>query len=345
MLTGASFIAAFKNFYPAAKAASGGTEIVCRCPFCGDSHNLQHSHLYISVPISQDDISMYHCKRCNEHGILNDIVLRKLNCNDTQFIVDIVNHNNKVLSLPKYSTIKSINIYPLRYNWISNRKTNAEKLEYINKRIGSNFSEIELSGLKIFLNLYDIITQNKLELTRHQMVVNDLDQYFIGFISYDNSYAGLRKITDMELYKTVNKRYINYALVNKMDSSKNYYIIPSDIDITNPLSVKIHLAEGQFDVLSIFYNLNHCNRFQNIYIACGGKSYRQALEFILTEFGLINYEVHYYPDRDVSDQELYYSTISRLSNIPSRIVIHRNIMSKDFGVPMNQIKEYIEVIK
>lgn len=346
-LIGQNFINAIKSIIPTAKVASGGREIVIRCPFCGDSKNLRHAHFYMSVPQSQEDISFYQCKRCPNHGIVSDELLRKIGCNDSNIIIEITKHNTEVLSLPKYKSLKKINIYPLRWDLIRQDASNQNKLNYINTRIGANFSLFDLYKLKIFLNLYDIIVTNKLELTRHQDICDSLDKYFIGFISYDNSYCGLRKITDQELYQSVNKRYINYSLINKTDDRKNFYIIPTQINILDPLPVKIHIAEGQFDILSIYYNLNKCNKYQSIYIACGGKSYSQATEFILEETGIVNYELHYYPDRDVSDQEFLYGTQSKIQLLISNIFIHRNIYNgeKDFGVPINRINEVVKQIQ
>lgn len=346
-LIGQNFINAIKSIKPEAKVASGGKEVVIRCIFCGDSSNQRHAHFYISVPQKQDELSLYHCKRCPNHGIVDDELLRKIGCSDTNLLVDIMKHNSEVLSLPKYKSLKQINIYPLRYDLIRKESTNQIKLNYINNRIGSNFSYADITSLKIFLNLYDIININNLELTRHQSICNDLDKYFIGFISYDNSYCGLRKITDRELYQSINKRYINYNLINKLDDRKNFYIIPTEVDVLNIEPINIHIAEGQFDILSIFYNLNHCNRKQNIYIACGGKSYIQALSFILQETGIINYNVHYYPDKDVSDNEFYYSVLNKIFTLPCKTYIHRNMFNgeKDFGVPLNRINDYIKIIE
>ena len=345
-LTGQAFINMIRSFYPSAKPASGGKEVVIRCPFCGDSKDPKHAHFYISVPYNQDELSFYHCKRCPNAGVVTDELLRKIGCGDSNVLVEIIKHNDEVMKLPKYRSIKKINIYPLKYDYIRNDQNNETKLKYINGRIGSSFTYADLAKVKIFLNLYDVLNENRLELTRHQMVCNDLDKYFIGFISYDNSFSGLRKITDKELYRAVNKRYINYSLVNKPDDAKNYYIIPSTYDFLNPTPVRIHLAEGQFDILSIYYNLNRCNNFQNIYIACGGKSYSQALEFILTETGLINYEVHYYPDKDVTDNDFYYDVLRRIDLLPANIYIHRNTFEgeKDFGVPMNRIRDYCKAV-
>lgn len=346
-LVGQNYINAIKSIVPTAKVASGGKELVIRCPFCGDSKNPRHAHFYISVPQSQEDISFYQCKRCPNDGIVTDELLRKIGCSDSNIMVEITKHNAEVLSLPKYKSLKRINIYPLKWDLIRKTPNNQVKLAYINERIGADFTYAHLIKMKIILNLYDVINTNGLELTRHQMVCNDLDAYFMGFISFDNSYCGLRKVTDKELHNAVNKRYINYSLVNKTDNRKNFYVIPTKIDILDLTPVKIHIAEGQFDILSIYYNLNQCNDYQNIYMACGGKSYFQALEFILTETGIINYEIHFYPDKDVTDSEFYYDVLRRVELLPGDKYIHRNIYDgeKDFGVPRDRIIDSVKVIR
>lgn len=346
-LYGEKFINMMRTIIPSLKPCSGNREIVVRCPYCGDSKDLKHAHFYISVPMNNTELSWYDCKKCPAKGLLDDEVLRKLGCDNTQVLVSMIERNNVLLNTPKYKLIKNIDIYFLQNKYVRNDIINIQKLEYINNRIGSNYSIQDVLELKIFLNLYDVINSNKLEITRHKSICDDLDKYFIGFISYDNSFCGMRKITDKELYKTINKRYVNYNLVNKTNDRKNFYVIPTSVDVLNPQPIKIHIAEGQFDILSIFHNLNNDNKYQNIYISIGGKSYLGALEFILIETGIINYEIHYYPDRDVSDYEFNRITykINNLVDIP--IYIHRNIYDgeKDFGVPMGRIKESIIRLK
>lgn len=346
-LFGLDYINIIKSIVPTAKPASGNTEIVVRCPFCGDSKNKNHAHFYISVPINQNDLSFYQCKKCLAHGVVDDNLLRKIGCADSNILVGVARRNAEIFKQPRYKSLKSIDIYPLKNKYIREDKNNTYKLNYINSRIGSNFTYQDILDLKIFLNLYDVLNSNRLELTRHKMVCDNLDNYFIGFISYDNSYCGLRKVTDKQLHPSVNKRYINYNLVKKIDDEKNYYVIPTQIDMLNIEPVKIHIAEGQFDILSIYYNINKCNKFQNIYIAAGGKSYTQVLEFILSEIGIINYEIHFYPDKDITDDYFQYNVINKIQILPSNIYIHRNtfINEKDFGVPMNRIKMHTKEIR
>ena len=346
-LVGETFIDMIKSFYPNAKRASAGREVVVRCFYCGDSKIERHAHLYISVPQTQDELSMYHCKKCPAHGVVDDEFLRRLGCTDSNTLVDVIRHNQEVMSLPKYKTLKTINIYPLHWDRYSERPYNQAKLNYINGRIGSNFGIQDLVKIKMFLNLGDVIQINNLQFTRDPKVVTALDENFIGFISYDNSYCGLRKVTDAQLYPSIDKRYINYSLVNKVDDKKNFYVIPSRVDVFNPTPVKIHITEGQFDILSVFYNLNNCNDMQSVYIASGGKSYAQALEFILTESGIVNYEVHFYPDKDVSDSEFYYDVLRKINGLMCDIYVHRNVYpnEKDYGVPIDRIKDQVTKVQ
>ena len=345
-LIGQNFINMIKNFYPNVKIASGGKEVVLRCLKCGDSKNVRHAHLYIKVPQTADEIALYHCKKCNSKGIVDDVFLRQYGCDDPHILVDVVKHNNDLKKSPKYNMLRSMGIYPLKNTFVSDNEWNQSKIDYINNRIGSNFTIPHLLSLKIFLNLYDILNQNRLQGTRHKMITDALNQYFVGFISYDNSYSILRKTTDIELYKSVNKRYINYNIINKFEDTKDFYVIPTKVNIEDPSPVNIHIAEGVFDILSIFYNLNKCNTYQNIYLSSSGKSYSQALNFILGETGIVNYNIHIYPDNDVSDRELEYLILRSIKLLSANIYIHRNGYNneKDYGVPLSRIKDQVRIL-
>ena len=345
-LIGQNFIEMVRSFYPTVKVASGGREVIVRCFMCGDSKDPKHAHMYISVPQNYDDMPLYHCKKCNSSGVVDDIFLRKLGCEDSRVLIDLLKHVNDLKKSTKYARIHEANIYPLKNTYISDQAWNQSKLDYINNRIGSKFSYQDILNLKIFLNIFDVLNLNKLTATRHELVMKALNEHFIGFISYDNSYSILRKYDNAELYYTVNKRYINYNIINKTDNTKDFYVIPTSVDIESLQPVRIHLAEGVFDILSIYYNLNHCNNFQNIYIACAGKSYTQALSFILKETRIVNYEIHVYPDNDVNDYELKRLMLYSVTALPADIYIHRNsfIGEKDFGVPLSRIKDNVVVI-
>jgi hypothetical protein len=326
---------------PEARVESGRSEIVIRCRSCGDSSDPKHAHLYIKVPQNNQELALYDCKKCSSSGYVDDEFLRKYDITDSSVLIDLLKHNDAVLKSPKYKRFRNAKVFPLINDCIRKTDLNKFKLDYINNRIGSNFTYKDILDLKIFLNLYDVINRNKLELTRHENITNQLDKNFIGFISYDNSNANMRKCTDNEIYYKIDKRYINYHLVDKPDS-KGFYVIPTLLDTLNPSPIRIHIAEGPFDILSIYYNLNSCNINQNIYCSCGGKGFSAAIEFILKELGIINFEIHIYPDQDQKQNEIN-NVINKCIKLNCPIYEHHNIYpnEKDYGVPLDRINDNI----
>ena len=135
-LFGLDYINIIKSIVPTAKPASGNTEIVVRCPFWGDSKNKNHAHFYISVPINQNDLSFYQCKKCLAHGVVDDNLLRKIGCTDSNILVGVARRNAEIFKQPRYKSLKSIDIYPLKNKYIREDKNNTYKLNYINSRIG-----------------------------------------------------------------------------------------------------------------------------------------------------------------------------------------------------------------
>ena len=337
-LWGNEFINMIKEFYPLAKIASGGREIVLRCKSCGDSDNPKHAHLYIKVPQSDEEVPLYNCKKCNASGIVDDLFLRRYGCEDTRVMIDLATHNEKLKSSLRFVKYKNSSKYYLN-NIIFDDKYNTYKLNYINSRIGSNFTIDDIRDLKIFLNLIDILRYNNITPTRDQRIIEGLNTFFIGFISYDNSYAIMRKVVDKDIGDSkLDKRYINYKFVEDYETV-TFYTIPAEIDSLSNEPINIHIAEGVFDILSIYYNLNNRNNKQNIYITAAGKSYKEALKFVLTKIGMVNFIINLYPDNDVHDRDLYKLILKDILPLQVPIFIHRNLYpnEKDFGVPLDRI--------
>lgn len=340
-LYGETFIQMIQKVIPEAKPESGRRELVVRCRFCGDSADPKHAHLYIKVPQNSQELAVYDCKKCPSSGYVDDEFLRKYGVNDSSVLIEMTKHNNDVLKSPNYKRFANAKIFPLINDCIRKTNMNQFKLDYINNRIGSDFSFRDLLDLKIFLNLYDIINRNRLELTRHKNIVGQLDENFIGFISYDNSRANMRRCTNNEVYKSIDKRYVNYNIIEKL-SPKGFYIIPTVLNMLDPNPIRVHISEGPFDILSIFYNLNNCNNYQNIYCSCGGKGFLAAIEFILEELGIINFEIHIYPDQDQKQYEIN-NVINKCIKLRCPLYEHHNIYNgeKDYGVPMNKINDNV----
>lgn len=335
-----------KNFllkkFPDAKLVSGKRQIAMRCRFCGDSQkDRTATHFYISLGLDNKP-PMYHCFKCQESGIVTPKLLKNLvDCSDDiDLLLDIKNDNNDLL---KKGFIKKDNhIFHRLYNNIIDSKLNRFKLDYINRRLGLNLNYNNIYQDKIILNLLDVLNYNHIDkFSRPIKNMEELSSYFIGFLSMDNGFVNLRNLAKPNtVSKYVDYRYVNYNIFDSLENSRRYYTIPTNCNIL--YTIDIHIAEGPFDILSIFYNLRNANRIQNIYTAAKGKAYTNVIKLYIEEYGIMNANIHLYVDNDVSNNELSF-TLAKLKQLEYPIYIHRNTYNneKDFGVKLSNIHESI----
>lgn len=328
---------------PDAKSASGNKQITIRCRFCGDSKKDTNArHLYISLGMDGKP-PMYHCFKCGTSGILTSKLISQWISTDVDDldVLSELNDNIKDLDRKLYKSKDIYKKYNLYNNYISNTKISSYKLSYINKRLGLSLSYKEILNSKIVLNLLDLLDYNRIsEYTKDIKSIKEINTYFIGFLSMDNSSVNLRRIAKEKVVNPyIDYRYINYNIFNNSDGI-NYYTIPSICDITKPIN--IHIAEGPFDILSVFYNINNGNKYQNIYTACKGKDYISAIRTYIKLFGIINSTFHIYIDNDIDIYPLKeYKDL--LYEMYIDVYIHKNTYKdeKDYGVPLSRITDTI----
>jgi hypothetical protein len=123
---------------------------------------------------------------------------------------------------------------------------------------------------------------------------------------------------------------------------QRFYTVPTSIDLLSTERIKIHVAEGPFDILSIYQNIRKGE--PGIYSSIGGSNYQGTVFYFLKTYKLPYVEIHLYPDNDKYGSNYKMKSISDLFNslgIP--VYIHRNIYpdQKDFGVSPNLIQESI----
>lgn len=341
----------FKDFLlsviPGATLAGGSKVVNCRCFECPDSRDPKSKHFYISIPQNDYDPSLYYCHKCHCGGVLTHKKLIEWGIFDQQIALDVTNHN-KVCST-KTSNTKYYNrtVYRLNNMYTSNDNISEVKLNFMKQRLGCNFTYKELQDLKIVLNLNDLLKSNNIQsLTRDSGIVSQLDSNFIGFISIDNAFLNMRRLCDEgKVYKSIDKRYINYKIFDKFDTSERFYTIPTKVDLNSPERLKIHIAEGPFDILSIYKNLR--KEEKGIYTSIAGSNYIGIAMYFLEMFKLPYVEFHYYPDNDqYGSNKVMNKVFETLKPIQAPFYIHRNIYpgEKDFGVCPNRIQESIQKI-
>ena len=329
-----------RSIKPWAKLVSGGREINCRCFYCPDSNDSRHGHMYINVDFSNNEPSYFYCQKCHTSGIVNTNKLIEWNIYDSNISLELASYNKKVLKLPQNLKYRDKIIYNINNYIINEDELSRYKLKRINDRLGINLSFKDAIEKKIIINLKDLLDSNRLQYTRNPNIINQLDANFIGFLSYDNAFINMRNLEIGEVYHTIDKRYVNYNVFNKYDNTTKFYIIPNNIDILKP--IRIHIAEGPFDILSILYNVNDGILGNDVYAAATGSSYKGILRFILINLKFINIEVHFYPDADIDNSKII-SIKDELNLRYINFYIHRNIYQgeKDFGVRKDHIIENI----
>lgn len=346
-----SFVNDFSKYIlskvPSASLASGNTVIWCRCFECPDSENINSKHFYISLPQDANTPFLYYCHKCHCSGMVTYDKLLEWDIFDPQIASQLVEYNNNC-SIRKNNKYNKSSITNKLYNNIDTHNPLSKiKLDYINNRIGTNMDYDEVSRLKICLNLNDLLLykfNSIYELTRDRFIVNQLNENFIGFISIDNSYLNMRRICNEGLvYKSIDKRYVNYKLYNNIVDAKRFYTIPTNIPLDTIYPIDIHIAEGPFDILSIYKNIT--NESPGIYTSIGGSNYIGIILYFINVYKLPYIRVHYYPDNDKYGSEGMMSYIyNRLKIFNIEFYIHRNQYhgEKDFGVPKSRIIETVE---
>lgn len=330
--------------------ASGKRQINCRCPDCGDSINQQSAHMYIRVPRPEElKPSLYYCHKCGYRGLLTYKNFIDWGIYDQEIVAELEAYHKLVAgSKGNRKYFNSGTIYNVFQSYTNPDAKSFEKLAYINNRLGTNLNFNDIHRLKIVINLRDLLRENNItNLTRQPSIINDLDREFIGFLSVDNAFINMRRTCEEGIvYKSIDKRYINYTLFDKFDNSNKFYTIPSMVDLSMPGNVKLHIAEGPFDILSVYFNCRHME--PGIYSSVTGNNYATTIMYFMRDLAIPNLELHFYPDNDKFGTDKNLRRI--MSLVPDRhnpVYVHRNISpgEKDFGVTPDRIIEQVNELK
>lgn len=330
---------------PWARPASGGRVVNCRCFYCQDSKTLSHGHFYISIPQTNKEPSLFYCQKCKAKGIVTSNKLLDWGIFDSDMAIAITKYNGKVLSLPENMKYSDSIIYRITNDYITDDKLSMYKLNYINNRLGTNLSYQDCIDLKIVLNISDLFKRNKLQYTRDERIITQLDNGFLGFLSHDNAFINMRNLDLIkDIHNSIDKRYVNYNIMGKYDNTCRFYSVPTMVDLCDPRAVQLHIAEGSFDILSIYLNLRK-SLDRNIFSAVGGSGYRGLIRYFMNTLRTPNLEIHIYPDNDVNRSKII-DIYEYLLPFKFPFYIHRNVYvgEKDFGVPISRITETIEKV-
>ena len=331
--------------FPEAKDCGGGREVSINCPLCNQSGMPDHgNHMYISLG-DNDKPPMYNCFRNIEHrGVLTKSLLEQFTqtpqCVDSGLMEEMEKHIKTASNLSAYRLNKN-----KKYGFFipipNKNKINDYKLGYINQRLGIHLDYKDLPDLKIVLSLGELLRYNHIEqVTRTPYIIDFINAYFVGFMTNTNGVLIMRNLADLKNNKKIPQslqtRYVKYNIVQ--NALSGYYVLPTQCNLYHHIDLRI--AEGTFDILSVFYNVCGGNRIDNIYASIGGNTYLSAVRYFISTLGLIDVTVHLYIDNDILNSVL--SQIKRIVCPLADVIIHMNTFAeeKDFGVSPDRIQEY-----
>ena len=321
----------------------GDTEIRTRCPFCGDSQkNLNTGHLYIRINIDDNLPMLYNCFKCGEHGVVNQRFLDLLEVENTMDISTELRKFNKYSD--NFSASKFINgVTTLIFDYKLPLFERGKKTEYVEKRLGRHIPDEGLRKMKVITSLKEFLILNGIKestLTDLRWL-NAIEDHYVGFLTYGNSYILFRDITGKEQLS-----WLKYPITVKSKETRAFYTIESTLDIFTKDKITINLAEGVMDIASAFTNLEYDG--DNILnIAICGRQYTSTLEWLIS-MGLIgdNIDINIFADNDKTynmknksptDLKYFNTLFNRYKYLFRSVTIYYNGAYKDIGVPLNQI--------
>ena len=317
-------------------------QYVTRCPFCGDSHNVNTGHFYLKIDLEDNSPIVYNCFRCPASGSVNNDVLNQLGIFDS----DLQNQNKSFNKNTDKFDRKRINggVTITNFDFKLPHPKLGPKTDYICNRLGRNFTIEELTDMKVVTSLRDFLKYNNINtLSCPDKYAYIFEKDFIGFLTYGNSHILFRDITGK-----YDKPWIKYPITEKSKENKIFYSIPSDIDIFTDEIITINLTEGVFDILSIYGNLGY-NKPNTINIAVTGKYY-ESIIYYLMDIGLIGYNViiNIFSDNDKdfnkknrgddTTEEFFKEKFKYIKYLFKSVNIYYNMLYKDCGTSIENIK-------
>lgn len=327
--------------------STNGVQHYTRCPYCGDSSNQNHTHLSIKINTDNEDPMVFRCLKCGVSGLVSETFLEELDIVfDSSTKKLLKSYTKKSMRYAKLTNLDCEKFYVPVYN---SDQLNLIKLDYLNNRLGTKIDLKKAQEYKIVLNIADFMRVNDIKgrdrkiLTISDGMLKRLNSEYIGFLSTNNNCIVFRDITGKNKY-----RYYKAILNEKNVNMDSFYSFPGKFDLMYTNDVHIHIAEGIFDIISIKENLIKDETKNFFYASCGFGSI-SIIKYLIHHAMNTGINLHIYSDNDKSDNDHYkylYNN-SYITEWIDHIYIHRNMYEgeKDYGIPLNKIKDKFKEVK
>lgn len=294
----------------------GENQIRIRCPVCGDSRKDPYkSHMYLKCDLTSNEPILYNCflANCNAHGKVDKEFLEKMGI----AVEGMEIFDNTIFN--KIRSLKSMDIDILT----DDVDMNSMQKKYIEHRLGGGFTPDDYKRFRIVWNIENIATRLSNQKTIDRLPSN---QNTISFLADNKSYLITRTFAEDN----------GWRKIKLFDYGNIYYMIESSFNLFTDEDVYINIAEGIFDILSVYKNFN--TGTNSAYIASLGSDYISALQYLIAKglFGK-NTHVRIYIDSEINKKMLAYK-LTKFKWLFGKISIFANIKYKDVGVTIDRIK-------
>lgn len=314
-----------------------------RCPFCGDSSNRNHAHLYIVFNTDNDYNPGFICHKCGEHGAVTGDFLTALGLTDAnaKAVLEGINKTSKKRAKNGYGDEVELNVFEYKRPPIKR----GNKLRYLESRLGRSFSDEELTTCKVITSLHEFLILNNIppEDYRYPLwQMNILETDYIGFLTYGNSHIMMRDITGRHELS-----WVKYPISKESSKNRVIYTLEAALDPIDPRPITINVGEGIMDIISVAYNLGFKTE-NSLNICIAGNHYEQFIVF-LVNLGFIGSNIHIniFADNDQKFNKkakkqttlpYFQKLFKHAKYLFGDIHIYYNLIEKDCGCPRDQIR-------
>ena len=296
-----------------------GVEYRIRCPICGDTQkDPNDSHCYIKCSNDPSEPMLWHCFLCNNKGMVNKYFMSKLGVPQNVINkVELHRYYNRIPLLQE-TNIDIITGKPVM---------ESPQVRFIEARLGKGLTEDDYDRFKIVWDMNELCKYITSQRVRNGLPCN-IDS--ISFLS-DNKSMVMSRTFDMGSKESQWRK----ITIVKSDQ-RSFYTIKTQLDLFTRDPIVVNIAEGIFDILSVYKNFREAEN--EVYIAALGSDYISALDYMIAK-GFIGHNVlvKIYIDDGINEQSLIRG-LKRYKWIFKSISIFKNMKSKDVGVPIDQIK-------
>ena len=319
-----------------------GVEYRTRCPYCGDSQkNLNTGHLYIRIDPDDNFPMVWNCFKCDEHGIVNSDLLSMLEIDNVALRSNVIALNKTSDKMKAYKFLN--NTKTIFFDYTLPEIIRGDKTKYIEDRLGLALNDDDLREMKVITSFREFLIQNNIkQLLCESNVAFQIEDHYVGFLSYGGSHILFRDITGKEYF-----RWIKYPITMESKGCRIFYSMEAQVDLFTDDDITINLSEGVLDCLSGCLNLDHHNP-NTMNIAVCGKQYTSVLSY-LTEIGFVGSNIHIniYADNDAqfnkkknnvpTDINYFKKIMRKHKYLYGSVNVYYNTLSKDIGVPRQEI--------